>query len=304
MKGIALSEKYWLEVGKPAFEKSCPEVLEHCAVGLVGEGSECFGFDDAVSRDHDWGPGFCMWLTADAISRYGRAAAEVYASLPHSFMGFERLRVSDWTSGRVGVLEIHAFYSRFIGKIPQTLIDWQFLPESGLATATNGRVFFDSEGDFSFVRDKLLAYYPEDVRRKKLAAHCALAAQSGQYNYYRCHKRGEHEAEFLALSEFVKHTQAIVFLLNRRYMPYYKWSSRAMRELPILGTEISEQINALIKFPADTDHVIERIAAKLIRELKEQDLSTSASDFLLNHAAEIQERIADPQISALHLMQE
>ncbi len=33
------------------------------------EGSERFGFDDVYSRDHDFGPGFCMWITEDVYEK-------------------------------------------------------------------------------------------------------------------------------------------------------------------------------------------------------------------------------------------
>ncbi len=29
------------------------------AVGLVGKGSDCFGFDDVLSQDHDFGTALC-----------------------------------------------------------------------------------------------------------------------------------------------------------------------------------------------------------------------------------------------------
>ena len=51
MNGLALARAYWKRAGLPAFEARLPEALERAAVGLAGEGSECFGFDDALSRE-------------------------------------------------------------------------------------------------------------------------------------------------------------------------------------------------------------------------------------------------------------
>lgn len=57
MKGLELSRAYWEKCALPLFRRELPAFLERAAVGLVGEGSECFGFDDEISQDHDWGAG-------------------------------------------------------------------------------------------------------------------------------------------------------------------------------------------------------------------------------------------------------
>lgn len=305
MNGMELAERYWEQVGEPVFRAQCPQVLEHCAVGLVGEGSECFGYDDELSRDHDWGPGFCLWLTREGMERWGEQAQRVYQTLPPEFLGYRRLRPDPMSDGRVGVLEIGRFYARFLGisHPPGTLTDWRRLPEAGLAAATNGQVFFDRAGQFSAFRRILLRDYPEDLRRKKLACHCALAAQSGQYNYGRCEKRGEHIAGLLALAQFIQHVQAVVFLLNRRYRPYYKWTQRAMKELPILGKILGEMVDDLAA-AGDQQARIEGICWLLIRELKRQELTNGQSNFLLDHARCIQDSIGDEHLRKTHLMAE
>ena len=309
MKGLELSKKYWEELGRPAFEKACPDVLEKACVGLAGEGSECFGFDDEISRDHDWGPGFCVWLPDEDYKAFGAEAAAVYKALPEEFLGYRRLYVDANSSGRVGVMSAGSFYARYTGfdRLPQSIFEWRCIPEKGLAVVTNGEVFEEHPGKFMEMREGLLGFYPEDLRKKKLAMRCALAAQSGQYNYSRCARRGENVAAFLALAEFVDNAQAIVFLINRRYRPFYKWAHRALRDLPVLGKKLAPKIEALTtgskEFHEIVD-IIEEISSDIIKELKAEGLSASDSDFLLQHAEEVQSRIEDPQIRAMHLMVE
>ena len=62
IKGLDLSREYYENIGKPILMELFPEYMKKAAVGLVGEGSECFGFDDQISMDHDYGPSFCVWL--------------------------------------------------------------------------------------------------------------------------------------------------------------------------------------------------------------------------------------------------
>ncbi|MCP4611445.1 MAG: DUF4037 domain-containing protein, partial [Planctomycetes bacterium] len=196
MKGLELCELYFNQIGAPMIADKFGEHQNNIAAGLVGDGSECFGFDDELSRDHDWGPSFCLWLTKKNFETIGLGLQKEVQNLPGEFEGFGPRQESSWGDGRVGVFEIEQFYRKFIGldHPPETLVEWRRIPEINLAAATNGKVFTDPLGEFTSFRDRLKSFYPEDVRLKKIASRCMTIAQSGQYNYPRCVKREDYVA--------------------------------------------------------------------------------------------------------------
>lgn len=305
MKGLELSEKFYERYGRAMLERF-PGYEERIAVGLVGSGSECFGYDDAVSQDHDFAPGFCLWLTREDDAEIGFALMEAYQALPQEFMGLSLRAKSGGSERRHGVFTIEEFYSACIGLpgAPQNWREWFYLPEYALATAVNGRIFRDDLKKFSAIREDLLAGYPRDVFMKKLAGRLALMAQSGQYNYRRCRAHGELGASALALHEFVDHALHLLFLLNNRYAPFYKWRFRAARELPFLGN-LAERLESLVIDGAKSDvsSAIEEICAVVMNELHRRDLSFLRDRYLENHALSVTKQICDPEIRALHLME-
>lgn len=300
MKGLELAAAYWRDVGLPMIRERFADSADRLAVGLVGPGSECFGFDDELSRDHDWGPAFCLWLTDGDHDRIGAGLQQAYAQLPAAYMGFGPRRASPGEEWRVGVSRTTAFFRRFTGleRPPASLAEWLRIPEPNLATCTNGRVFSDPLGEFSGWRQALLDYYPEDVRRKKIAGLCITAAQAGQYNFARSLRRRELFSAAYAAVKFCADAIALVFLLNRRYAPFYKWLHRAVRDLPILGREVHGRIGALLNAvePQQKEDLMEAVSVLLAHELRRQDLSDSPSDFLLDHAPRVQSRISDARL--------
>ncbi len=309
MQGIDISREYYLQHGRPMLQELFGDVIDRIAVGLAGEGSECFGFDDELSRDHDFDQGFCLWITGEDEAKFGFKLERAYAKLPKEFMGLKRSPVSPVGGNRHGVITIESFYSRFLGAAtaPDSIERWLYTPAASLAAATNGEVFTDPLGEFSKVRNALIKGYPEDIRRKKLAAHIILAAQAGQYNYSRCLARGESGAAQLAVFEFVKHIISAVYLLNNSYEPFYKWVYRGLRELPILGG-IGDSLEALTELDnsaANADikqSVIEDIASLMIAEFKKQNLSQAICGDLEKHAYSITDSIKDGFLRNMHIM--
>jgi hypothetical protein len=297
MKGLDLCQTYFYEEGEKAFRQHFGMLYERMALGLVGDGSECYGYDDAISRDYDWGPGFCVWLNAKDHAAFGAKARQIYDGLPVTFRGYPQRKTSRRGEGRIGVMEISAFYRNFIGDFqpPSTIDEWLMLSESALAAATNGRVFRDPSGEFSKIRQSLLEFYPEDVRLKKIAARCMSTGREGQYNFPRSLKRREFYAAHYAETKFCADALSLVFLLNKRYAPFYKWTHRAVLELPVLGGEFFDAVSGLLKEQRCEAKVtrIEAMAQALIRELQRQGLSDSSSDFLPDHGPVVQDHIRD-----------
>ncbi|MDY6879489.1 MAG: DUF4037 domain-containing protein [Desulfatiglans sp.] len=299
MKGLELCETYYHECGAPMIRDKFPQYEARIGAGLVGDGSECYGFDDDISQDHDWGPGFCLWLDHDDYKTIGEALQQEYERLPRTFHGFKR-RDSNLGDRRVGVFEIGSFYSRFIGipHCPETLEQWLFLPENHLSACTNGRVFSDPLGTFSEIREALLDFYPEDIRMLKMAARCMTSAQSGQYNFMRSIRHKEYYAAQYAETTFCFDIMSLLFLLNRRYAPFYKWRHRAVGDLPALGKFLHQKISHLTKTSVseEKNRMIEEISTAIIQRLQEEGLSHSESDFLLDHGPIIQQKIRDENL--------
>lgn len=303
--GLSLCRAYYEEVGRPALQSQFAAVWDHIAAGLVGEGSECLGFDDEVSRDHDWGPSFCLWLSNEDYATFGQALQKAYDALPQEFRGFQR-RETPGGQGRVGVWRISDFYRSFIGlsRAPETLAEWIRIPETFLSKATNGQVFADPAGRFSAIRQSLLAFYPHDVYLKKIAFYAAKMAQSGQYNYKRCLDRQEFVAAQCARYEFIKAAMAMTYLLNKKYMPFYKWAHHGLQFLSILP-KMYEKIASLA---ATTDTAVaialmEDICDNVRQEWQRQGLADGTDSFLLAYTPAILSRIADNSLRNLPTLQ-
>ncbi|MBQ3268579.1 MAG: DUF4037 domain-containing protein [Clostridia bacterium] len=310
MRGLELSRAYYEAFGAPMLREQFPELLPHVAAGLFGSGSECFGYDDDISRDHDFEPGFMLLLPGeDVVDRRTAFLLErAYAKLPREFMGLRRGLMQPVGGPRRGVMRTAEFFAQKVGAPDGvlTLGQWLAAPEYALAEAVNGAVFYDGAGEVTAIRERLSAW-PEDVRRKKLAGNLLLMAQSGQYNYPRCLAHGEKGAAQLAAGDFVRHAMAAVFLLNGVYQPYYKWAFRALRALPRLSL-LAELMEYLISTDNDGDlaaskrDVIEGIAADVIDELRRQDLTGADCGDLEKHAYSVNDAVADADLRNTHIL--
>ncbi len=309
MKGLELCRAYYEQYGKPMLEQF-PELLPKLAVGMFGAGSQCLGYDDEVSTDHDFDPGFIIFLPGeDEVDRRSAFLLErAYAKLPKEFMGFRRSVLAPTGGPRDGVIRIEDFFREKTGE-PDGLLsisEWFAVPEQSLLEATNGELYFDNLGLVRQIREDL-SYYPEDIRRKKLAGALLLMGQSGQYNYRRCLQHGEQAAAQLAVCEFVRSTLAVIFLLNRKYRPFYKWSFRALRQLPILRLH-AELLEYLLTtgneegMVEEKSAVIESIAADVIDALEDQELTRANCGDLEKHAYSVNDGISDAEIRNGHIL--
>lgn len=323
--GLALSRRFFASCRDQLLAELPLAVTDVLATGLVGEGSECFGFDDLFSRDHDWGPAFCLWLPLPVLERWQQDIERVLAGLPQEFEGHTVRMAPEHRAGRVGPLSVEHFYARFLRtpKPPQSWQEWRAIPEHHYAVCTNGLIFSDAlwehqkhqtgEKPFPYsmtaVRSSLLAYYPEDLRRKKIAARCAQMAQAGQYNLLRSLKREDAVTAALCAARFTEQALQLVHHLARIFTPFYKWATRSAACASPLGRQITSQLDTLFRvhlaieqtgYTATLAHIeplVEDICTAVAAELHQQGLSTATDGWLMEHAQEVQAGIRTPELA-------
>ncbi|ATD81476.1 MULTISPECIES: DUF4037 domain-containing protein [Desulfovibrio] len=310
MQGLTLAREFY-HACRPVLWEEIPDIMARAAIGLVGEGSECFGCDDTASRDHDFGPAFCLWLPHAELQRHAPRIEAALRRLPAHFGGFDSRLAPAKRLGRVGPLAVEDFYTFFTGlsELPATWQEWLAIPEYQLAACTNGEVFEDGAGEFTRRRRALLAGYPDDVRLKKMAARCMIMAQAGQYNLPRCLQRGDGPAAMFCVTRFAEAALSLVYLCNARYMPFYKWAARLASSLPILGAEVTQTVNRLAAMPLrgaedmEATRVAEDFCAAVARHLRHMGLSQDTGNWLWAHGPQIMRHVREPQLRHMDMLQ-
>lgn len=289
---LTRSREFYEEYGKSMIREKFPKYESRIAVGMVGEGSDCFGFDDEISADHDYAVGFCMWLTKEDMEAIGEELQAAYTELitPHSEGNVQRRRLD----ARRGVFSIDGFYGN------QS-------EEYKLAEMVNGEIFRDDLGIFSQRREELLRYYPEALWRKKLANCLHEFSQYGQANYARMMARKDYLTANLCVAKTVESAMDMAYILCKKYAPYYKWKRKGlesltqMRDIVWICEELSLASCSKDAWEAGCYNsvqintgdrrvvLIETLARVLLGELRARRLVNGADTFLESYIGQILE---------------
>ncbi len=310
MQGLELAREFYRHC-RPLLLAAIPDIMAQAAIGLVGEGSECLGCDDEISRDHDFGPAFCIWLPRAELASVKERLEQALSKLPQTFGTYPSRLVPERREGRVGPLAIEDFFHFFTGlqEPTPTWRDWLRIPEYHLASCTNGEIFEDNLGEFCRWREVFLAHYPHDILLKKMAARCMIMAQAGQYNLPRMLRRGDGVAAMLAAARFAEAALSLVFLCNRRYMPFYKWAGTIAGTLPVLGRRLSGLLAYLAAHPLrgaqdmEVSEAVESFCEAVATHLRMERLSNRPDAWLWEHGIELLLQIENAELRSMDALQ-
>lgn len=307
--GIALSREYYETYGIPMIREQFREYEGRIAAGLAGRGSDCFGYDDELSKDHDWGPDFCMWVTDETYEEIGAALQKAYEALPAEYKGNRRApRVNG--RNRRGVLRISEFYRSLVGTDCYEEIDWRSVSDASLAAAVNGAVFRDDEGVFTAFRNRLQQGYPENIFYLKLAEACAKYAQAAEYNFERMLKRGDELTARIFGWDGIREAMRIQLYLDGKYPPHDKWLHRSLKEsgesrgvLDLLE-EIAKLLAAPVSDGAVLKEKLDGLGALFARELYGRDIISDIDSYLDAHSEELIYKASLAEKSSEELVEE
>ncbi len=297
-RGLAICRRYYEAFGAPMIREKFPEYEGKIAVGLAGEGSDCFGWDDAISRDHDWGPSFCMWLTEETYHAIGKQLQEAYEALPEEFEGYHRAPVAQG-GGRRGVQTIRGFFHRLLQAEDYEHINWNQVSDATLAAAVNGEVFRDDEGIFTAERDKLKAGYPESARLVRLAQSCATFAQTAQYNYERMLARKDSLTASVMLADGLREAMKLAYYMENVYPPHDKWLRTGLS-----GLACGEEVEELLREMAEDPRKAEEVGAYFAMALYRMDDISDIDPYLDHQTEELLEKSVNCRKSTEDLVME
>lgn len=299
MRGIEISRTFFFEKVLPELKKEFPDRYSELQIGKVGRGSECYGYDDKYSADHDYTAGIQFYLTEEQDLEYGFKLTRFYSRfIKNNTQSYYRER-------REGVFSISEFLTSIIGfsALPQKAEDWLSIPEHALFELTNGEIFQEGSGEFVKIRKEAMFGIPLDVYKKRISAHMILASQNGEYNYQRILKHGEELAANFALHDFVNHISHLVFELNKQPTPYFKWRFKKMKELE-WGDEITTLLESLLlDNESEKIKIIDIIKDKICKKAYDEGYTKKPASSLEEASFMTKEGIENQKLKKLHIME-
>ena len=288
ISGLAFSERYFNEYGREMLGKFSGYESD-IAVGLLGEGSDVLGYDDIYSRDHDFGAGFAIFISRKTYSEIGAELEAAYDALP-AYCGGVPKAPKTLDGQRRGVIIYEDFFRRLTGleTPPETESEWLYAYEYGLAALSGGKLFYGENTVFADILRRFRQYYPENIRRKKLADALINAAQNGQYNLPRAVKRHDLLTAQLCSAKFAEYAISAAFAINRRFAPIVKWQGRMLSECGYLAG-LPEMLE---RFLSENDiceriSIAENISLNIAETLRSLSLTSSPDSWLEAHGKEL-----------------
>jgi hypothetical protein len=237
MKTLEMCQAFWREVGLPLFQRALPQIVECAAAGLAID-SAAIGWDDDLSRDHDWGPRFDLFVPEASLAENGELIRNVLRRLPREFRGTRTVPCRSFSfEGQFD----HVFGEPIPPREPR---GWFRVPEFGLFDATKVTFFHDPSGEGRKRKESFPSHYPDPVMNLRLAACCYSVSQS-RGHMERMINRGFQTGAIVPLGVWVHNVHLICFQLNRRFAPFYKWIPRLLPELKVLVPEIISHLDAI-----------------------------------------------------------
>jgi hypothetical protein len=244
MTGLDLARAYYEQVVGPLLLGRWPG-LPHAAA-RIGDGSEVLGFDDEMSRDHDWGLRLTLLVDEEHVIPVDRFLA---SSLPETFLGLPTrfgLTRSAESRHRVDVQSPGSFVEGRLGVDSDkelSAASWLSMTGQALAEVTAGEVFLDSDGELTRIR-RTLSWYPHDVWLHVVAADWYRVSEElpllGRAGYV-----GDDAGSRILAGRLCGMLMHLGFMIARRWPPYPKWLGRAFAALPVATAALPTMQEAL-----------------------------------------------------------
>lgn len=228
-QGLDIAQDFFNEWGRPYLKRYHPDLV-HRLTALLCFGSDTLGNDDALSRDHNWGPRFLILLTGDDMKHHGRKLQkQLSQSAPREWKGYN-CRVANNTP----VESINRWFKRTAGcsHPPKTDRGWiERTKEEHLYMIRHATVFYDPLGEFSERRQSFW-FYPQQVWLERISLELFNVWHFGQYNFLdRLTHRNDPVASTICLGRFAEGVMRLLMLLSHDYSPYWKWLAAEFRKV-------------------------------------------------------------------------